>query len=179
MSVSPLGLPAWRACCHLGSDREVTGKSQAGGHPIVSSGRWVIISGVRKRTRMECSDGRRVQDENVSLYRAQTHLFYLERRPWLSWLTGVVPGAPCCRLVAVLAGSVRSQASWAFPLLRASLEISCCWPRSCKTLTRLQLLTETVTFPLGFRHQLITVTTLTMTTAAILSQRFWGTRRVM
>lgn len=78
MSVSPVGLPVWRACCHLDSDTALTGKSQAGGHCIVSSGRWLIISGMGNGVGMEFSDGRRDQNENVGLYHANTDLiFYL------------------------------------------------------------------------------------------------------
>lgn len=80
--MSPLGLPVWRVCCHLGSGRELTGKSQAGGHRIVSSGRWLLISGMENGVGMEFSDGRRDQNENVSLYHANTDLiFYLNAVP--------------------------------------------------------------------------------------------------
>lgn len=76
LSGSPLGLPARRVCCHLGSDRESTGKSQAGGRHPASSGRWLIIAGMGNGIRMEFSDGRGVQNENVSLSHARTDLIF-------------------------------------------------------------------------------------------------------
>lgn len=92
LSVSPLGLPAWRTCCHVGSDRELTGKSQAGGRHVVSRGKMVDYLEWEMGSEYSFLKGEkfRMQMLVVTILK-QIWFFYLQYRPWLQWQSSIFP----------------------------------------------------------------------------------------